>query len=123
LLAREYQTQPAYFFAGERISISNITKWLVRCFLPATNAVKQVEAQTQSDRIEQMPSDTQRQVEALALKLNALDVYAQMREAEVTANVILSLIERMKSDAALPKHCAQSEANAYAYLGSIALTK
>jgi hypothetical protein len=98
---------------------------MVGSLLPSgdSNAVKQVEAQTQSDRIEQMPRDTQRQVEALALKLDALDVYAQTREAEVTANVILSLIERMKSDAPLPKHCAQSEANAYAVLSSIALTK
>jgi hypothetical protein len=70
-----------------------------------------------------MPSDTQRQVEALTLKLNELDVYAQTREAEVTANVLLSLIERMKSDAPLLKHCAQSEANTYAILGSIALNK
>jgi hypothetical protein len=98
---------------------------MVCSLLPSgdSNAVKQVEAQTQSDRIEQMPSDTQRQVEALALKLDALDVYAQTREAEVTASVILSLIERMKSDAPLPKHCAQCEANAYAVLGGIALNK
>jgi hypothetical protein len=75
----------------------------------------------------QYPSDTQRQVEALGLKLNALDYMlvrlqpVQKREAGVTANVLLSLIDRMKNDAPLTYRYSQMKAFAYNTHGRIAL--
>ena len=72
--------------------------------------------------------DTQRQVDALSVKLCALDSMlerlqpVQKREAGVTANVMLSLIDRMKGDVSpLPERYSHLEACAYAGLGNIAL--
>jgi len=76
----------------------------------------------------QYPRDTQRQVEALYLKLSAL--YSmfhrlqprQMREFGVIANVLLSLIDRMKGNASsLSRRYSQMEAKAYNAHGHIAL--
>jgi hypothetical protein len=68
------------------------------------------------------------QVEALHLKLNALQstLYrlqpVQMKEAGVTANVLLSLIDRMKKDASpLSIRYSHFEADAYNTHGWIAL--
>ena len=76
----------------------------------------------------QYPDDTQRQVESLNLKLAALDSMferlqpRQKRELGVTANVILSLIDRMKGDAPpLPRRYSQMEASAYNVHGLIAI--
>jgi hypothetical protein len=76
----------------------------------------------------QYPRDTQRQVESLDVKLRALiDMInrlqpVQKREAGVTANLLLSLIDRMKGDASpLPRRYSQMEANAYNTHGRIAL--
>jgi hypothetical protein len=75
----------------------------------------------------QYPSDTQRQVESLSLKLHALiDIIGrltakQKREAGVTANVILSLIDRMRVVAPLTRRYSQMEAYAYNVHGQIAL--
>jgi hypothetical protein len=75
----------------------------------------------------QYPSDTQRQVESLNLKLRALmSTFGklqplQKREAVVTTNVLLSLIDRMKHDAPLPRRYSQMEADAYNTHGCIAL--
>jgi hypothetical protein len=76
----------------------------------------------------QYPDDTQMQVESLNQKLRALSsmlkrlTAEQKREAGVTANVILSLIERMKGDAP-PLHMrySQFEADVYNVHGRIAL--
>ena len=76
----------------------------------------------------QYPDDTPKQVEALNLKLCALvDVFErlqprQMREFGVTANVLLSLIDRMKGDVSpLPERYSEIEANAHNTHGRIAL--
>ena len=76
----------------------------------------------------QYPRDTQRQVEALYLKLAALNSIfgklqpRQKRETEVTADVLLSLIDRMKANASsLPIRYSQFQANAHAVHGRIAL--
>jgi hypothetical protein len=75
----------------------------------------------------QYPDDTQSQVEALYLKLNALmDMFdrlqpVQKREAGVTANVLISLIDRMKNDASLQIRYSEFEANAHCFHGRIAL--
>jgi hypothetical protein len=73
----------------------------------------------------QYPRDTQKQVEALHLKLCAFDSMfymlqpVQKREAGVTANVILSLIDRMKGDASLSERDSRLEVNVYSILGRI----
>jgi hypothetical protein len=74
------------------------------------------------------PHDTQKQVESLNLKLCALGSMferlqpVQKREAGVTANVLLSLIDRMKGDVSpLPMRYSQMETNAYYTHGQIAL--
>jgi len=76
----------------------------------------------------QYPDDTRRQVEALYVKLNALITMfnrlkpVQKREAGVTANVLLSLIDRMEGDASsLPIRYSRFEADAYHVHGRIAL--
>jgi hypothetical protein len=76
----------------------------------------------------QYPSDTQMQVESLNLKLRALiDMLdrlqlVQKREAEVTANVLISLIDRMKGEVSpLPMRYIQFEAFAHVVHGQIAL--
>jgi len=75
----------------------------------------------------QYPDDTQRQVESLNLKLRALNNMLDMlqpvqkREAGVTANVLLSMIDRMKANALLLKRYSWFEANAYHVHGRIAL--
>jgi hypothetical protein len=75
----------------------------------------------------QYPKDTERQVEALYVKLYAFDSMfgrlqpRQMMEAGVTGNVLLSLIDRMKIDAPLPRRYSQFEADAYNVHGRIAL--
>jgi hypothetical protein len=75
----------------------------------------------------QYPRDTRRQVESLHLKLRAL-IYmtdrlqpVQKREAGVTANVLLSLIDRMREDAPLSMRYSQIEADAYNVHGLIAI--
>ena len=73
------------------------------------------------------PNNTQMRVESLHLKLCALksmfDVLQprQKKEFGVTANVLLSLIGRMKNDAPLPRRYSQMEAYAYNTHGRIAL--
>jgi hypothetical protein len=75
------------------------------------------------------PNDTQRQMEALDMKLCALDCTlgrlqpVQKREAGVTANVLLSLIDRMKNESPLPRRYSQMEASAYNVLGGIDLVE
>jgi hypothetical protein len=76
----------------------------------------------------QYPQDTQKQVEALYLKLHALMKMfdrlqpVQKKEAGVTANVLLSLIDRIKGDvSSLPMRYSQMEADAYNVHGRIAL--
>ena len=77
----------------------------------------------------QYPDNSERQVEALNLKLNALIIIfkrlqpRQKREVGVTANVILSLIDRMKGDtlSLMPVRYSHMEAVAYNVHGSIAL--
>jgi hypothetical protein len=74
------------------------------------------------------PDDTRMQVEALYLKLYALiDMFdrlqpMQKREAGVTANVLLSLIDRMKGYVESPLHMrySQFEADTYNTHGRIA---
>jgi hypothetical protein len=74
------------------------------------------------------PDDTRMQVEALNVKLRALNsMFGRLQprqkiEAGVTANVLLSLIDRMKADAP-PLHMrySQFEADAYNVHGRIAL--
>jgi hypothetical protein len=76
----------------------------------------------------QYPDDTQMQVEALDVKLVALNSMleilqpVQKREAGVTANVLLSLIDRMKNESP-PLHMrySQFQARAYGVHGRIAL--
>jgi hypothetical protein len=75
----------------------------------------------------QYPDDTQRQVESLSLKLCAFSSMlnrlqpVQKREAGITANVLLSLIDRMKNESPLTRQCSQIEADAYSTHGCIAL--
>jgi hypothetical protein len=75
----------------------------------------------------QYPRDTRRQVEALYVKLCALGSMferlqpVQKREVGVTANVLLSLIDRMKGDAPLTRRYSQFEADAYSTHGLIAI--
>jgi hypothetical protein len=77
----------------------------------------------------QYPDDTERQVEALHLKLCALDSMfkrlqpVQKKETGVTATVLLSLIDRMRVVAPLPMRYSQTEANAYGVHGCIALNE
>ena len=75
----------------------------------------------------QYPGDTGMQVEGLYLKLRALDNMLERLqpvkkiEAGVTANVMLSLIDRMKNDAPLSKRYSWYESYAYNAHGRIAL--
>jgi hypothetical protein len=75
----------------------------------------------------QYPNDTKRQVESLYLKMRAFDsmlerlTVEQKREFGVTANVLLSLIDRMKGDASLSRRYFQMKADAYNAQGRIAL--
>ena len=75
----------------------------------------------------QYPDDTRRLVEALYVKLRALQSMfgslqpVQMREAGVTANVLLSLIDRMRVDAPLQARYSRFEADAHNAHGHIAL--
>jgi hypothetical protein len=78
----------------------------------------------------QYPDKTQRQVESLHLKLCALSLMldrlqpVQKREAGVTANVLLSLIDRMKGDASpLPRRYSRFQADAYNVHGRIAIAE
>jgi hypothetical protein len=78
----------------------------------------------------QYSRDTQKQVESLDMKLYALmNIFERLRpvqkiEAGVTANVMLSLIDRMKGDASLlPRRYSQMEANAYRVHGHIAFNE
>jgi hypothetical protein len=76
----------------------------------------------------QYPRDTQRQVESLYVKLGALDDMldrlqpVQKREAGITANVLLSLIDRMKREVStLTERYSRLKAIAYGVHGRIAL--
>jgi hypothetical protein len=76
----------------------------------------------------QYPRDTQKQVESFDMKLYALmKMFERLQpvqkiEAGVTANVMLSLIDRMKGDASLlPRRYSQMDASAYRVHGLIAL--
>jgi hypothetical protein len=75
----------------------------------------------------QYPHDTQSQVEAIHTKLAALmDMFERLQpvqkiEAGVTANVMLSLIDRMRVIAPLSKRYSEFEAYAYYTHGRIAL--
>jgi hypothetical protein len=78
----------------------------------------------------QYPDDTQRQVESLFTKLCAFDYMlerlqpVQKRETGVTANVLLSLIDRMKGDASpLPRRYSHFEAYTYHTHGRIAINE
>jgi hypothetical protein len=78
----------------------------------------------------QYPRDTKQQVEALYSKLYPLDSMferlqpRQKREAGVTANVLLSLIDRMKGEvSSLPIRYSQFESYAYNVHGRIALNE
>jgi hypothetical protein len=77
----------------------------------------------------QYPDNTQSQVEALDVKLRALNSMfgrlqpRQKRELGVTANVLLSLIDRMKGDASLTRRYSHCEADAYHTHGYIALAE
>ena len=78
----------------------------------------------------QYPRDTQKQVESLHLKLRALGSMferlrpVQKREAGVTANVLLSMIDRMRNDASpLPERYLSFQADAYNTHGRIALSE
>jgi cation transport regulator ChaC len=78
----------------------------------------------------QYPDNTKRQVESLHLKLRSLGSMferlqpVQKREAGVTANVLLSLIDRMKGEISpLPLRYSQMEANTYNIHGCIALNE
>jgi hypothetical protein len=75
----------------------------------------------------QYPDDTQMQVESLHVKLCALNSMleslqpVQKREAGVTANVMLSLIDRMRVVVSpLPRRYSQIEARVYGVHGRIA---
>jgi hypothetical protein len=68
----------------------------------------------------QYPDDTQRQVESLYVKLIALE--SNQREVGDTANVLLSLIDRIKGEVSqLPMRYSQFEAFAFHVHGRIAL--
>jgi hypothetical protein len=75
----------------------------------------------------QYPRDTRRQVESLYAKLRALGSMferlqpVQKREIGVTANVMLSLIDRMRAVAPLTKRYSKIEASAYYTHGRIAV--
>ena len=75
----------------------------------------------------QYPDDTQKQVESLDVKLSALNSMlerlqpVQKKEAGVTANVLLSLIDRMRVVAPLTRRYSQMEAFAYNVHGLITL--
>jgi hypothetical protein len=76
----------------------------------------------------QYPHDTQKQVESLHLKLRSLGSMferlqpVQKTEAGVTANVLLSLIDRMRANVSpLPKRYSEFETEAYNVHGEIAL--
>jgi hypothetical protein len=77
----------------------------------------------------QYPHDTQKQVESLDLKLIALMKMferlqpVQKTEAGVTANVILSLIDRLRAVAPLPMRYSRFEADAYNVHGRIAINE
>ena len=79
----------------------------------------------------QYPGDTERQMESLHLKMRALGSMferlqpRQKREYGVTANVLLSLIDRMKGDtlSPLPRRYSWVEADAYHTHGRIALSE
>jgi hypothetical protein len=77
----------------------------------------------------QYPHDTRMQVETLDLKLNALMKMfdrlqpVQKREAGVTANVLLLLIDRMKNDASLTRRYLSFQAFVYNVHGLIALNE
>ena len=78
----------------------------------------------------QYPDDTPKQVEPLHSKLRALLAMferlqpLQKREAGVTANVLLSLIDRMKGDVtSLPMRYSEMEAYAYNVQGRIAISE
>jgi hypothetical protein len=77
----------------------------------------------------QYPEDTQMHVDALHMKLHALISMLnrlqprQKREAGVTANVLLSLIDRMKNESPLPIQYSRFEADAYNVHGCIALNE
>jgi hypothetical protein len=78
--------------------------------------------------LRQYPDNTQSQVESLHLKLRSLNNMlerlqpVQKREAGVTANVIISLIERMKGEVSpLPMRYSQFEADAFTVHGQIAI--
>jgi hypothetical protein len=74
------------------------------------------------------PNNTERQVESIHSKLRALSSMidrlqpVQKKELGVTANVLLSLIDRMKGEVlTLPKRYSEFEANAYNVHGLIAI--
>jgi hypothetical protein len=76
----------------------------------------------------QYPHDTQKQVEALHKKLYSLGFMferlqpVQKREAEDSANLLLSLIDRMKGEVSpLPRRYSLFESYAYSVHGRIAL--
>jgi hypothetical protein len=78
----------------------------------------------------QYPKDTPKQVEALDAKLAALNnmlgrlQHVQKREAGVTATVLLSLIDRIKTEASpLPERYSRYKASVYHTLGRIALNE
>jgi len=78
----------------------------------------------------QYPDETQSQVESLHLKMRALGSMLgrlqprQKRELGVTADVILSLIDRMKGDVSpLPERYSEIEANAHNTHGEIAFAE
>ena len=78
----------------------------------------------------QYPGDTKRQVESLFVKLDALDTMfdvlqpVQKRKYGVTANVILSLIDRMKGDvSSLSRRYSQFKAHAHSAHGRVALSE
>jgi hypothetical protein len=75
----------------------------------------------------QYPRDTQKQVESLNLKLRAFGSMferlqpVQKRELGVTANVLLSLIDRMRAVAPLTKRYSEIEAYTCNTHGCIAI--
>jgi hypothetical protein len=77
----------------------------------------------------QYPDNTKMQVESLGVKLYALNNMlgrlqpVQKREAGITANVLLSLIDRMKNEAPLPRRYLYFNAFAFHVHGNIALMR
>jgi hypothetical protein len=75
------------------------------------------------------PHNTEKQVESLHLKLCAFDSMlerlqpVQKREVRVTANVLLSLIDRMRVVAPLPRRYSEMESFVYNAHGRIALSE